>query len=143
MTPISNRAPTSKKTIAAIAEKIKVSLPADFVEFYIKYNGGKFEEGTFTHTDDELRIQEFLSFGSGADSIEETYNDVFVENDLTPNNILPFAADSSGDYFCISVTQGNFGEVVFFDSENYDSPERCIIRLAPSFHEFLTRLKSS
>jgi hypothetical protein len=73
--------------------------------------------------DEQFRIQEFLSFGNGSESVEQTYRDLFLENGLTPDEILPFAADSSGDYFCISVALDTLGAVIFFDSENYDAPE--------------------
>jgi len=141
MTPLTTRTPITAEAIASIAQRISVSLPTEFLNFYVMHNGGRFEERIFEHMDDEFRIQEFLSFGNGADSIEETYKDVFMENKLTPNDILPFAADSSGDYFCISVDPATFGEVIFFDSENYDIPERCTIKLSPSFGDFIKNLK--
>lgn len=141
MRNLNNKKPATTAEIKILESTINKALPHAMKAFYRKHDGGRFDKSIYTHHGEDFRIQQFLSLAGNSDSIEETYKDVFLNNPSTPDSLLPFAADSGGDYFCLSLAPESFGAVIFFDSEYYDMPDRCQIFLARSFEDFIFNLK--
>lgn len=140
MNSIDKKSPASTRGLKSLEKTINNSLPVAMTNFYNRHDGGRFDNHIYTHNGDIFRIQQFLSIDGGNDSVEQTYRDVFLNNSLTPGGLLPFAVDSSGDYFCVSLRAETKGAIIFFDSEYYDQPDRCQIFLASSFETFVFKL---
>lgn len=119
-----------------------VVLPKDLKEFYLKNNGGRSTRNLFELNGNDYKVNEFLTIKYGPDTIEETYKDIFVENAEMPNQLVPFASDAGGDYFCFDTAKESYGRIVFFESEYYDNLSRAVIELASSFSEFTTKLNT-
>lgn len=136
----SNR-PVTEEEIKTIMDSFNISVPKALVDFYAVSNGGFCERNTFFIDDDGYKINEFLPFGIGADSIEGTYKDVFIKNDEMPDNLVPFAVDAGGDYFCFDSSKSGFGRIFFFESEYYDDPDRSMVYLSESFSDFIDKLE--
>lgn len=124
-----------------IEPDLKISIPQEVVDFYLKNNGGYCEKNTFFLDGDGYKVNEFLPFGGVGDCVESTYRDVFLDNDEMPNNLVPFASDAGGDYFCFESSGSDAGRVVFFESEYYDDPSQAVVVLAESFSEFIEQLE--
>lgn len=131
----------SKDYLKKIESDLKIQIPLEVVDFYLKYNGGYCEKNTFFIDGDGYKINEFLPFGGVGDCIESTYREVFLENDEMPDNLVPFASDSGGDYFCFESSGKNVGRIVFFESEYYDDPDQAVVVLSASFSEFIEQLE--
>lgn len=58
-----------------------------------------------------------------------------------PSQLVPFASDAGGDYFCIDTAKESYGRIMFFESEYYDNLSRATVELASSFSELITKLK--
>ena len=118
-----------------------VTLPEELKAIYMKNNGGHSICNLFELNKNGYKVNEFLTIKYGSDTIEETYKDVFLENVDMPSQLVPFASDAGGDYFCIDIAKETYGRVVFFESEYYENLSRAMIELAGSFSEFISKLK--
>lgn len=118
------------------------ALPSDLREHYLAYNGGQPVPRFFPKGDEVFAVEEFLpiKFGIRRERFEDAYQDIVVGNDLFPSKLIPFANDAGGDYFCYSLRDRAEGSVVFYQSEYYDDPSRCVVTLSRSLNEFLASL---
>ncbi|WP_217514420.1 SMI1/KNR4 family protein [Vibrio metschnikovii] len=138
---LGSKANVTEEVIRKIGIKLNRSIPEDLVQFYIRNNGGYCEKNTFFIAGEGYKINEFLPFSVGSDTIESTYQSVFLENEEMPDNLVPFAVDAGGDYFCFDSSESGFGRIFFFESEYYDDPERSVVFLSKSFTDFVESLE--
>jgi len=135
-----HKTPITKKEIEEIERDLKISFPQEIQDFYLKNNGGRYDKNLFEHEDDGYKIHNFLSLKHGPGTIESAFKSAFLDNELMPKNLVPFAIDAGGDFFCFSIADEDFGAIIFFDSEYYDEPDRCLVPLADSFSDFIAQL---
>lgn len=126
--------------IAQVEAQIGCELPAQLRAFYLQHNGGHCQTNLFMAEDEGYKINEFLPLKYGRNTLESTYLGAFLDNPLMPQNLVPFAGDAGGDYFCFATDDVQAGAIIFFESEYYDEPERALVFLAPSFSAFVAQL---
>lgn len=134
-----------EQRLLTLEKKIGVSLPNDYREFLIQFNGGEpVPEGVWIIEDvDGSCVHEF--FGLHDDpkllSLDCINNSEFG----LPESLLPIAGDGLGDYVCLKVTGDDFGAIFFVDHEQHSYEDResfeGIIRLKESFSEFISSLQ--
>lgn len=113
-----------------------IVLPNFFIDFFLKYEGTEVKEDTFKN---QFQINRFLNFESKRNasfvSIYKTYVDEF-----SVKTWIPFAIDSGGWVFVLSILERDFGKVYIdkFDSGNENSFEL----LSPSFQDFMDGLEA-
>lgn len=118
--------------------------PDDLRQHYLRFNGGRPVPNLFRKCDEYFPVNEFLPIKHGmrGTRFEDTYVDLVQDNDLFPNNVIPIASDSGGDYFCCSLKPGEIGTIYFYQSDYYDDPSKAVVYLADSLEIFLNSLVS-
>lgn len=127
--------------INEIENRFRITFPNDLKEHYFSSNGGRPAPNIFHKNEDFYIVQEFLSIKHGAPGalLEDVYA-IFSENKNLPAEAIPFAIDAGGDFFCYRISDKNFGEIFFFQSEYFEDPVRATVYLSPNLADFLTSL---
>ena len=110
-------------------KKINKKIPEGFEDCFKKYNGGRPEKNEVQLKDGtEVVLNNFLSFNK--DDKDNVYK-VWERINEEKYNLIPFAKDPSGNYYCLKDE-----EVVFYNHEegNYSL-------ISSSFKEFVLGLK--
>lgn len=126
--------------IRNVKHKLGVSFPEQIVQHYLQYNGGAPDPYCFVIEDGTvLMVQEFLAIKYGNITLEYTYNTLTNNDAPIPVNLIPFASDPGGNYFCFD--QDDKGSIYYYDAEHYDDPKRAFRKISNSLDDFLNRLK--
>ncbi|WP_030140899.1 SMI1/KNR4 family protein [Pseudomonas fluorescens] len=94
-------------------------LPAPFRSHYLKYNGGV-PERTYWLGDDFDEPLEVAAFKpiAGSDSTVLCTYQLMLKKQLLPANLLPFANDWGGNFFCLNL---DTEAVSYFTTDSFDS----------------------
>lgn len=119
-------------SIEKFEKEKNIKLPDELKKLILKNNGGRpslrmIEMPSYK----ELEIKALLSFNK--DDIENIYNNIDFFKAEFNENILPFATESSGDYFCINLKNKS---VVYWEHETNK-----IKYIARNLDEFFDMLK--
>lgn len=119
--------------------EIGIRLPQDVRLQYLMFNGGEPEDCIYIHNGYKYVVQEFFSikYGKTGHTIEDNYRELACNEKVIPKDIVPFASDPAGDFYCIDMATGN---VVIFRSEHLPNLNNCITVLAKSMTEFVNGL---
>ncbi|MEH0155546.1 SMI1/KNR4 family protein [Limibacter armeniacum] len=123
--------------LTSFEKELDMTLPDIYKEVLLKYGGSRVKENTYSS---KASISFFLSLSSKrnatAKNIIETYKEEYGAALW-----LPFATDSGGWVFNISIAKDTYGQVWIdkFDSGDSDPFEY----VSPSLEEFIDSLKSS
>ncbi|WP_320712063.1 SMI1/KNR4 family protein [Enterobacter asburiae] len=111
--------------IAKMEEKLSITLPDDFVSHYLQFNGGA-PEKTWWYGDEDFEPVEVAAFkpfvnnGQTNDDprslIDGSYISM-VDREVIPKNLLPFANDWGGNFFCLDLD--NYS-IVYFATDSFD-----------------------
>lgn len=135
--------PLSELDIRRVEHKLRVRLPQDLKEHYLRYNGGTPRPEFFVKDGEAYDVEEFLPMNIPNEkglTFERTYTFLVHEKPEFPQGYIPFACDSAGDYFIYSVIPGSFGNIMFNSRADYGDDDRYIFFLAPSLREFINSL---
>jgi hypothetical protein len=110
-------------------------LPLYFRSFLLKYNGASVKE---TYYNGKPTFSSFLALVSERNSSIEKVIEAY-KTDLETDQWLPFASDSGGWVYCISIAPETLNQVWV---DRFDSGEENPFRfVAPSFEEFINGLE--
>ena len=135
--------PITENDIKQIEEKLNISIPRQFVEHYMSFNGGK-PEDKFLYSkiaDIEAGVQSFLPMkykDVTGYTIESMY-DNFVSKNVIPANYLPFALDFGSNLYCINLTTNEI-VIIWMDVGNVTEEEICV--LFEDFNTFISSLEA-
>jgi cell wall assembly regulator SMI1 len=134
----------SDADISTVETALGFTFPADLRHHYLVANGGRPVPNLFQKGDEYFSVHEFLPILHGlvGARFEDTYRDLVVDNDLFPTNLIPFAIDAGGDYFCYSLRPEAAGQIFFYQSDYYDDPVRAVVYLSPDLGTFFNSLVS-
>ncbi len=110
----------SSEDISFVEKQIGISLPDEVVNHYLSNNGG-IPTKTYWVKDNwvYLWLHEFLPIkytNETTRTLEETY--LFLRNkNLIPENLVPFAVDHGGNYFCFD----SEGKIYFYTMDDWNS----------------------
>ena len=121
---IENKFSGNSSTITAsdldhLESAIGKSLPTSFRTHYLKYNGGT-PERTYWQTEDfndPVEVSTFKPVSDGESTILSTYQ-LMLKKNVIPKNLLPFANDWGGNFFCLNLDTGG---VSYFTKDTFDS----------------------
>ncbi len=130
--------------------KIHKKFPGDSRTFLQKRNGGHPKEMLVTPSFEEINPDNNEHYMQGTDidqflslkEIEFTYND-FLDDGYIPNNFVPFAVSSFGNYLLLNLEMSDdYGAVFFSDHDLFDSKKEqyTISKVSSSFSEFINQL---
>ena len=106
----------SLSEIKEAEENIEYFFPKKFKEFYLSHNGGTPEKCCWTDKDSELDYLEIASFipfkfcekqHNNPDHLIDGIYKKMVIKKIIPANIVPFATDWGGNFFCIRKTDNS------------------------------------
>lgn len=129
--------------IRMIENKFGFTMPKDFVNHYLKYNGGYPEKNVFVDDkNNRYAVDYFIPIKSsnGLD-LKETLRLLNDEN-IKPNWLIPFADEEGGNLFCYSLHENELGAIYYYNHEfEYgDNPEEHVKYLAKSLIIFIESL---
>ncbi len=129
----------SDADFAWLEREIGAALPPAVRAHYSLFNGGEPEKYIFAANDSKYVVQEFFSikYGKPGHNIEDNYQELVKGERLIPKELVPFASDPAGDFYCFHVATG---QIVLFRSEHLPDMEKCITILAGSMTEFVDGL---
>ncbi|GKS60538.1 SMI1/KNR4 family protein [Nitrospira sp.] len=143
--------PISRTEVSEIETLIGHPLPAQYVDFLLRYNGGRpkpnnFRINGFYERPGIGNIQVFFRVDSRVRSSDLMWN--FKEMNLSgrvPANLIPIACDGSGDLICLALFGPDTGQVVFWDylDERDEPTYENVYRVADSFSEFIASIHSA
>lgn len=123
------------------------TLPADYREFLLQYNGGRPNPKFFVFKDSEngSSIHTFLGFSDEYSKSLVKKRSMFHKR--IPMRFFPIAYDDGGNLICISVSGNDYGKVYFwdhdFEADTGESPEtadNCTL-IADEFTQFIDNLQ--
>ncbi len=111
-----------------------VTVPGDFVAFYVEHNGGSFVECVLPESPiGPVVVAQFLAIDSqDTYSLERAFTYLKGEGET---QLLPFAEDPAGSLFAVG-TAPDDGAVYFWDHET-----RASTKVSTSFAEFVNGLR--
>ena len=123
----------SIKDIFEIERKLSITLEDSFRDFLLESNGGIPSDNEFDIPDanNDASVDEFFSL----DDILRNHN-TFRER--IPNNYIPIAFASGGNYICLSKKNNS---IFFWDHEFEHEGEKSIFFLSKNFKTFLKQIK--
>lgn len=106
-------------------EKLSITLPDDFVSHYLQFNGGISEKSWWDGDEDfepiEMAAFKPFAYNSQTNNAPESLIDgcyiSMVHRELIPKNLLPFANDWGGNFFCLDLD--NYS-IVYFATDSFD-----------------------
>ncbi len=142
MNLIETQSPLTDQDLKQIELQLGFLFPKDLRQHYLTFNGGRPVPNVYSTTEQFYTIHEFLSIHDGikGNRFEDTFQDLVLDNEHFPKNLIPFAIDPSGDYFCYSLQKDHEGEICLFQAEYYDDPKRSTQYIAKSLQHFLESL---
>jgi hypothetical protein len=133
--------------IRSLEQKVGYSLPDDYRQFLLQYNGGVpkpecFEFITSSGEEDSL-VRVFYSL-NGNDPYYDLLSTVFETEGDIPESCLPIGEDPFGNLILLELSGNYRGQVYFWDheSERGDDLRANIFLIANSFTEFTQKLFS-
>ncbi|WP_423380641.1 SMI1/KNR4 family protein [Burkholderia sp. LMG 32019] len=129
----------------------------DFVDFYIKYNGGYFNGGAYFYRDsffdlsggdyNSMEIESFYYVGEkyfdedkvnlrSAEKVRKLRARYSDKRDIFGRSHFPFAGDAGDNDFWIDLKTGGVKYVLWESEENVDD----IIDIAPTFSDFVNNI---
>jgi hypothetical protein len=139
--------PLSEADIASFEERIGHRLPEPYRRFLLKNNGGRPPMGVSTIDIDQLPgsptdVGDFFGISDPPVSCDIEWNIHALENRIS-SHLLPIADDSGGNIFCISLSQPDFGAVVYCDFDpTWHLGGAVYYSVAPDFDNFLERIRA-
>ena len=99
--------------------KVGRKLPDEFRAHYLKYNGGVPDRTYYVGAEIEepLEVASFKPISKAPSNLLSTYLSM-RDKQVIPGNLLPFANDWGGNYFCLNLESGL---ISYFTTDNFYS----------------------
>ena len=139
---IRTKHPLTNADLIEVEKAFHFTFPSEFRRHYLRYNGGSPERNLFKKNNRIFVVQEFLQIKFGTREFEETFRDFKIDNEILPKNLVPFAVDPGGDYYCFSIGDEDRGSIWFYVGEYHDQQDRAaeyLTKSLPAFLEGMTR----
>lgn len=138
----------TEKDIAALEQRLGISLPDEYRQFILTWNGGQPEPNAFPIQDNPRDTHGLLDRFFSID-VEDTDYDIVdnaeVFRDRVPADLLPIAFDPGGNLICVAVSGKNKGKIYFWDHNDEFPPGKVpdyhnVYFVANSFSELIDNL---
>jgi hypothetical protein len=135
-----------RSEITDFEREINKSLPEDYVDFLLKYNGGSPYPCEFNidgHDEGICGVQVFFGINREIESSTLSWN-YCQYKDRIPAEHIPIGCSDTNDLICLLVSDDKFGTVVFWDAINETSKNSLdnVYCVSVSFDAFLGSLFS-
>ncbi|TCJ82427.1 UNVERIFIED_ORG: SMI1/KNR4 family protein SUKH-1 [Bacillus cereus] len=140
---LSENLKVSLQDIKQFEQEYNVTLPKQYVDFLLEYNGGFPQESSFKISDDEGEslVNKFYGIGDMKSNLGKVFE--VLEGEI-PEDFISIANDPAGNEILLGVNGDFQGKVYFWihDIEPEDEMNNMFI-LADSFVEFFNNLYES
>ncbi|MED0932880.1 SMI1/KNR4 family protein [Bacillus mobilis] len=140
---LSENLKVSLQDIKQFEQEYNVTLPKQYVDFLLEYNGGFPQESSFKISDDEGEslVNKFYGIGDMKSNLGKVFE--VLEGEI-PEEFISIANDPAGNEILLGVNGDFQGKVYFWihDIEPEDEMDNMFI-LADSFVEFFNNLYES
>ncbi|MGK3970046.1 SMI1/KNR4 family protein [Sorangium sp. So ce118] len=147
MTIIENHGPSiSDADVSKLEQRLGAALPEQYRQFLLEFNGGSPTPDTVdieglpgTSTD----VQIFFGIGRSVESSDLDWNLTTLAERLE-EGLLPIAADSGGNVFCLALRGRRRGNILYCDLQSVFSDLEATPELFPvasNFDAFLTKIR--
>ncbi|MCX8729199.1 SMI1/KNR4 family protein [Gilliamella sp. B2969] len=139
--------------IAEIESILKIKIPEQLKAFLLKQNGGMPENNTWIDPQGEydyvtihelVPIKYYATLNDNKAYLMDHIAQQFWNRELLSKQLLPFANDAGGNYFCINFNNGKIYYCTFDTwSDNLsvsDNQSKSTLFLCNSFNEFMSKL---
>jgi hypothetical protein len=130
----------TQKDLERFEKEVGLRLPPSFRAHYVESNGGIPTRRYYvTAKGDEYEVASFRRIKHRAKYeplINETYEMLAIQRGIVPRRLLPFAADSGGDLYCMDMKTETIW-VWAADDYKKGNPESAATRIAPSLASFI------
>ena len=131
--------------IKILEANLKITLPSNYKNFLLKYNGGKPNpdcfpiEGLKNNPYGGVRLFFGIDRDIQSNNIDWNYD---VMRGRLPTGLLPIASNGSGDILCLALSDVDEGKLYFWDYYGEQNPPTFdnLYFIANSFGEFLDSL---
>ncbi len=128
-----------EKLINEFEEEEGFTLPQQFRDFMLKYNGGRTALAIVKFTNDESDIKGIYGFGDADEWLSfDNSKDYDLYDTLLSSGFLAIGDNASGDHFLIGIDGNKRGKIYFKSHEEIQRPTL----VANSFMEFVDICKS-
>lgn len=131
--------PVSPDELSTLERSIDRIIPHQLKLHMEEYDGGRLEKWHFQSSEcDNYDFHQFLSVRpSGNSPFEFSFNIAHVDPGFMPPDLIPFAVDPGGAFFCLDKGE----RVVFFDAENLDDAELMMCIISDSLKRFIEDMR--
>ncbi|MBL3889825.1 SMI1/KNR4 family protein [Bacillus cereus] len=140
---LSENLKVSLQDIKQFEQEYNVTLPKQYVDFLLEYNGGFPQESSFKISDDEGEslVNKFYGIGDMKSNLGKVFE--VLEGEI-PEDFISIANDPAGNEILLGVNGDFQGKVYFWihDIEPEDEMDNMFI-LADSFVEFFNNIYES
>lgn len=125
-----------------VERELGFKFPRDVRAHYLEHNGGRPRRGEFRKGGESYRVREFLpiKYEDRQGRLEDAYIDLRDDEEIVDCQLVPFACDNRGDYYCFSIRPRDHGAIYAFRCDVPD-PDDMLLPLAGSFREFMDGLR--
>jgi hypothetical protein len=146
-----SKAPLEPVELDALEQRLAIKLPEEYRHFLLMQNGGRPKPAGFDFIggggrQEDSSVKFFLGVYDGEFSnFEDKFRTFKILKRRMPEELVPIANDSFGNYICLAITGKHKGAVFFWDHENEadegEEPTYANVHLIkPSLQEFLDSL---
>ena len=142
---INTNIPITYRDIQEVENKYHISLPEAYRNHLLKYNGGTPKREYFKTEEGAYWIDCFLPLKSDNPQIftfEDAFNDSKINPVILPEGLLPIAIDPGGNYYCISMGEGDYESIYFYKMDDYDEKDfdAALTFLSSSLDDFINNM---
>jgi hypothetical protein len=142
--------PLKTDVLGSIEQAYNITLPKDYRDFLLVFNGGKPIESEFSLKDSSNSSLVAGFFGiTDSKDYNLLFHYVVIYTGRIPSNTIPIADDQCGNIILLSVKGQDRGKVYFWDHEREADPSQGekpsydnLTLIADSFEEFINNLKA-
>ncbi len=129
----------SIENLESFEHKHNITLPKDYRDFLLEYNGGYPDPGTYKISEElgESILNIFYGIGSMYDNLEKKF-DIFDE--VLEIGFIPIADDPSGNQICIGIMKEYFGQIYHWAHDEEQDGMENMYFLSSNFKNFLDSL---
>ena len=137
------RSDASTEEVSEMEARAGFSLPSDYAQFLLEWNGGKpdvgeFEFLTFIGHKQASAVRAFPSLDR-SDHYYSAHRNLDMLHGRLPRSTIPIAEDDLGNVILLELRETGRGNIYFWDHEceGDEDPYASLSIIAPSFTEFV------
>lgn len=139
---VDSEMPIAQEDLVRLEDQLKIELPDEYRRFLLQNNGGRPEPDVFRFIDSSQSITQdsvawFMCIKP--EHINDLYETMSELTGRIPDNMLPIAVDSFGNYICLITIGESRGEIYFWDHE-LETEDKNTFFVAFNFNTFLQSL---